>query len=846
MLLTYADLESEAERLLWDGIEFGLPVDCRVCDPKRDDPADGGSWDKHRTVRAELLIQLLTVERRPSGQRPRALRLYGARIEGRLDLEAATLGCPLVLNGCHFEAPLLLTEARAPSIRLVGSSIPSISGRQLETRGDLMLDGLTAKTLDLEGARTGGVLSLRDANLRGKGKPAFDGDRLEVHQDMDCRGFTADGEVRLIGAHVSGRLSFNGATLHHPLTAYGLEVERSMLCEEGFSAQGEVRLAGAHVGGELRFNGATLHQALIADGLRVERSMLCEKGFSAAGKVSLLGAHVGGELRFNGATLHQALIAGGLRVERNMLCEKGFSAEGEVRLAGARVGGDLRFNGATLHQALIADGLRVERNMLCEKGFSAEGEVRLAGAHVGGVLSFDVSRLHRSLILAAAYVDGLLSFDGATLDEGLTADGLRVGRSIFARNGFTAGGEVSLVGAHVSSRLWFESATLQALIAEGLQVDWNMFCRNVTARGEVRLAGAHVGGQLSFNDAQLHQGLIADRLQVEQDMSCEEGFCAKGEVRLVDARVGGQLSFRGACFRNENAAALCANSLRVGGDLCCGAGDNGQPFEATGELRLRGAHVGGRLSFTGARLRNSQGLVLDLESVEARELWLPSGDPPDGTVSLSEAVVGQLHDGCRPAQADGSSHQYRLRLSGFVYHSLGQECDNCEARLAWLRYAAGGSEGYVPQAYDQLTAVFRRAGREEDAQRVAIAKQRRRRKELPLPTRVASSFLDVGVGYGYRTWRAVGALLAIVVIGAFVFHSAFPKHMRAIRPASQLPHFQAWLYSTDAVLPVINLGQKSAWTPTGAAQFWYVFSVLAGWLLGLGFVAYFTAKLFRE
>lgn len=60
-----------------------------------------------------------------------------------------------------------------------------------------------------------------------------------------------------------------------------------------------------------------------------------------------------------------------------------------------------------------------------------------------------------------------------------------------------------------------------------------------------------------------------------------------------------------------------------------------------------------------------------------------------------------------------------------------------------------------------------------------------------------------------------------------------------------VPPFHAWLYSIDAVLPVINLGQKSAWT-TGAAQLWYAFSVIAGWLLGLGFVAYFTAKLFRE
>ena len=92
-------------------------------------------------------------------------------------------------------------------------------------------------------------------------------------------------------------------------------------------------------------------------------------------------------------------------------------------------------------------------------------------------------------------------------------------------------------------------------------------------------------------------------------------------------------------------------------------------------------------------------------------------------------------------------------------------------------------------------------------------------KGAPFTDKSSQLLLGRWVGYGYRTWRAVGALLAIVVIGAFVFHSAFPKHMRAIRPASQLPHFQAWLYSTDAVLPVINLGQKSAWTPTGAAQF---------------------------
>ena len=36
--------------------------------------------------------------------------------------------------------------------------------------------------------------------------------------------------------------------------------------------------------------------------------------------------------------------------------------------------------------------------------------------------------------------------------------------------------------------------------------------------------------------------------------------------------------------------------------MFCQAAD-GQPFDASGELRLAGAHIGGQLSFTEARLR---------------------------------------------------------------------------------------------------------------------------------------------------------------------------------------------------------------------------------------------------
>ncbi len=100
--------------------------------------------------------------------------------------------------------------------------------------------------------------------------------------------------------------------------------------------------------------------------------------------------------------------------------------------------------------------------------------------------------------------------------------------------------------------------------------------------------------------------------------------------------------------------------------------------------------------------------------------------------------------------------------------------------------------------------------------------------------------------YGYRTYRAIFGLLAIIAIGWGVFAWASWDHLRATKSAGQLPEYAPWLYSIDSVLPVINLGQEAAWSPTGPAQYWYAFSVLAGWLGATALIAALTAILTRD
>jgi hypothetical protein len=268
-----------------------------------------------RTVRAELLAELLVAARTPpGGGRLRAVRLRGARITGQLDLEAATLGCPLLLWDCHLEQPINLKEARAPAVRLPGCHLPGLAADQLETRGNLELNSEFTATgeVGLVGAHIGGDLRLSSASLTNHNGPALFADGLTVDQAMFCRdGFTATGEVRLVGAHIGGSLEFDGAGLTNPdgraLFADGLTVEQSMYCRDGFTATGEVNLLGAHIGAQLGFGGASLTNhngpALFADRLTVDQSMHCGKGFTATGEVRLLGAKIGGQLSFKGATL---------------------------------------------------------------------------------------------------------------------------------------------------------------------------------------------------------------------------------------------------------------------------------------------------------------------------------------------------------------------------------------------------------------------------------------------------------------------------------------------------------------------------------------------------------------
>jgi hypothetical protein len=299
------------------------------------------------------------------------------------------------------------------------------------------------------------------------------------------------------------------------------------------------------------------------------------------------------------------------------------------------------------------------------------------------------------------------------------------------------------------------------------------------------------------------------------------------------ARIDGDLDFDRASLTNPGGIALNAAGISVRQAALYRDG-----FHAQGQVSLLGGSIGGPLEFDRASMTNPGNWVLMLQDLRAAVLVIRNLAGPLESVSLITAKVGTLVD-------DAASWPNRVDLTGFTYDVLYEDRTvTARRRLGWL---SRNPSGYVPQPYEQLASVYRRAGRDEDARIVAIAKQRARRKTLSLPRKAWSLMLDSLVGYGYRTWLAGVWLFGFVVVGWAVFDRAYPAHMTSgARPAEPQPTFQPMVYALDTLLPVVDLRQQNYWIPEGGAQWWAWISILAGWVLTTAVVAALTGLLKRE
>ncbi|MEU4643710.1 hypothetical protein [Micromonospora sp. NPDC023814] len=175
---------------------------------------------------------------------------------------------------------------------------------------------------------------------------------------------------------------------------------------------------------------------------------------------------------------------------------------------------------------------------------------------------------------------------------------------------------------------------------------------SASEQGTVRLLAARLG-TLDCSGARLQNttgpALDADGLQVDQSVFLR-GLTAssaseRGTIRLLGAHLGGQLNCSGARLQNTTGPALNADHLQVDQDVFLHGGFTATSASEQGTVRLLGAHLG-TLHCTGARLKNATGPALEADHLQVdRDVALDGGFTATsaselGTIQLPGAHIG--------------------------------------------------------------------------------------------------------------------------------------------------------------------------------------------------------------
>ncbi len=563
----------------------------------------------------------------------------------------------------------------------------------------------------------------------------------------------------------------------------------------------------------------------------------------------------------------------------------GLSSGEEVVISPSRpsatAGEERQISGAFLRYILTGgcEGLWEQCDRMPEQG------LQIIGARITGKLDLEGVKLDHDLLLINCHFDEAPLLRSTRLDTlylngshlpGLSADRLEARGDVFL-GGVEVEGAIRLLGAKLGGGLDCDGARLRAggqgdaLSADRLEAKGSVFLRGVEAEGEIRLLGANLGGDLDCDGARLSAGeqgdaLSADRLEARGNVFLR-GVEAEGAIRLHGANLGGDLSCTGARLET-----LHLQGAKVDGAFY---------------LRKK-ARVSGLLDLTDARFGSivdveecwpgQGGLVLDgccyerfggLVTAEARIRWLDLQDPARWSVDFWpqpwEQCAKVLREMGHAEEARKVLIEKEKRQRAAVRRASGKVGSGSERALAWLLavmvFAALSWEAGSLLSFAALSA----------GAAVLVA------AHVPA---IRDALFGALIAYGHRPRRAFLWLAVAWFIGGVLFQAAAdqgqikPNNVRAVMSAAwsgcagaanqpecfleapegaSYPRFNAWIYSADTLLPIVDLELQSYWIPAeeagplGAFARWFLWAQIAfGWALSLLAVAGFSGLIRRD
>jgi hypothetical protein len=208
-------------------------------DPSADPSKADAQWKEDRTIRAPLIRWLCTDPQAKGLVDPKGIQIADSKIVDDLDLSYISVPFPLRFRRCRLTRPFNIRGAEIPQLDAQGTRVRSIGGDRCVVKGSIYL-------------------------------------RNE---------FYAEGEVRLLNAHIGGDLNCRNGTFHNPqdsttsragfaLTADRARIDGSTLLNRGFHSDGMVSLSNAAIGGNLECRAGEFNGRLQLEGAQIKGMFL--------------------------------------------------------------------------------------------------------------------------------------------------------------------------------------------------------------------------------------------------------------------------------------------------------------------------------------------------------------------------------------------------------------------------------------------------------------------------------------------------------------------------------------------------------------------------------------------
>jgi hypothetical protein len=912
-----------------------------------DDPNNSASWPAVRAIRADRLAWLCGEPDASALVNYRGVRIIGLRIDGALHLESAHVPFPLSAVKCSFTDTLFLSYCNLRSLELDGSRLKAIAAQRCKVADDVSLATgfVTEGVVNLSGSSIGGYLICDGGHFDNPNGYALYASAAKFGFAVFLRNdFQAIGEVNFVGASIGGQLVCAGGRFMQSnpegaaLNVNAATIAGSVFLSSGFHATGEVNIEAAEILGDLRclecelINTNSGGYALNARGAKINGSVRLIENFRAVGMVDLNASTIGGSLVCSSNHISNprglALNAIGAKIGGAVILGNDLRAEGEVNLVAANIGGDLHclnfefVNTNTNGCALNASRAKIDGGVALFNHFRAEGLINLADSIVGGTLSCteghvsnpiglaltaNAARIGSGVVLGddfqatgevnlvGAQIKGTLECQGGkfinTNSNGyaLTANGAKIGGSVFLSDHFEATGEVNLVRATIGGNLECLGGRFvntntngRAFSADRSKIEGDVFLeKGFRATGRVGLEAANIGGDLRCGNCQLvnsnANGLALDAkgAKIDGSVFLTDQFNAEGGVDLAASTIGGSLVCNDSHFFNPNGVALSANSAKIAGGVSLR-----DHFRAEGEVILFNANIGQVLDCNNGEFINANDFAIQAARITVKDISLAYHFYARGVVDFSGSIVHGNLD-CRGgkfvyfgakgpaldvtgAKIEGNLCFYdhfeltgsldlrnatvemfwdarenwpqtnNLSLDGFVYDKLGTfSLTDARSRIDWLRLQS--QDHFLPQPYEQLAKVLRSMGHGEEADEVMIEKNRDHGRRLPwysLSHLMWYATLGKIVGFGYKPLNALYWSLGFVFLGWFLFRLGYRGDLLEAKDEKAYgTKFHAFIYSVETFMPLVKLGVGEFWLPNASAGKRWIFGIKSGsWL----------------